>query len=391
MKILIIRNIPTYMNLENNTYNIQEVGLAKALVRKGHVCDIIFWTNKNEDEVILPVDDCGKVHVFYKRGKEVLKNTVYVGCNDLFEQYDILQPCEYNQIQAWYLSKKYPEKTVIYHGPYYSKFNKKYNFICKLFDVFFLRSYIKRATKFIVKSEMAKVFLTEKDIDEKNISIAGVGIDSQMFSLNDSNCTEPLYMQMKKDANNLQLLYIGRFERRRNIFFVLDVLQRILTMECNAKLYMIGSGEKEYLQSVFEYADKLGIRKAIVWQEQMEQKYLSSVYQLADFFLLPTEYEIFGMVLLEAMYFKTIVLTTKNGGSSMLIQNGINGFIIDKMSPMDWANCVLQNYKDKNIVNKIQNSAADTINKNFFWDTIANTFIEQYNLFSTRKIINKGK
>ena len=30
------------MDVERNTYNIQEVGLAKALVRKGHICDIAF-------------------------------------------------------------------------------------------------------------------------------------------------------------------------------------------------------------------------------------------------------------------------------------------------------------------------------------------------------------
>ena len=60
----------------------------------------------------------------------------------------------------------------------------------------------------------------------------------------------------------------------------------------------------------------------------MEQKYLSDVYNLADFFLLPTKYEIFGMVLLEAMYYKTVVLTTDNGGSSTLIDNGRNGYIL---------------------------------------------------------------
>lgn len=51
MKILIIRNFPSYMSVKNNTYNIQEVGLAKALVRKGHICDIVFWTDKEEEIV----------------------------------------------------------------------------------------------------------------------------------------------------------------------------------------------------------------------------------------------------------------------------------------------------------------------------------------------------
>lgn len=102
------------MDVEKNTYNIQEVGLAKALVRKGNVCDIVFWTDKDEKEVAIPVDDRGKVTVFYKHGKTALKNTVYSGCDELFAQYDVLQTAEYNQMQSWILAKKYPEKHIVY-------------------------------------------------------------------------------------------------------------------------------------------------------------------------------------------------------------------------------------------------------------------------------------
>ena len=41
MRILIIRNFPSYMDVKNNTYNIQEVGLAKALTRRGYKVDIV--------------------------------------------------------------------------------------------------------------------------------------------------------------------------------------------------------------------------------------------------------------------------------------------------------------------------------------------------------------
>ena len=73
MKILIIRNFPSYMSVKNNTYNIQEVGLAKALVRKGHICDIVFWTDKEEEIVEVPVDNMRTVRVFYRHGKNILK------------------------------------------------------------------------------------------------------------------------------------------------------------------------------------------------------------------------------------------------------------------------------------------------------------------------------
>ena len=45
MKILIVRPWPSVLDVTKNTYNIQEVGLAKAMVKRGHPTDILFWTN----------------------------------------------------------------------------------------------------------------------------------------------------------------------------------------------------------------------------------------------------------------------------------------------------------------------------------------------------------
>ena len=45
MKILIVRNFPSYMDVRRRTYNIQELGLAKSLVRMGNTCGVVFWTD----------------------------------------------------------------------------------------------------------------------------------------------------------------------------------------------------------------------------------------------------------------------------------------------------------------------------------------------------------
>ena len=76
MRILIVRNSPNFMDVKHDTYNIQEVGLARALVRRGHVCDIVFWADADED-VKIPVTDGKEITVFYRRGKSVLKNGIY--------------------------------------------------------------------------------------------------------------------------------------------------------------------------------------------------------------------------------------------------------------------------------------------------------------------------
>lgn len=380
MRILIIRNFPSYMAVKNNTYNIQEVGLAKALVRKGNVCDILFWTNKEEETVTLPVGEYGQVHVFYRRGITKIKNTVYTGCTRLYKQYDILQPCEYNQIQSWILAKTQPGKTVIYHGPYFSSFNKRYNLMCKIFDALFLKRYIKQETVFLVKSQMAKEFLVTKGIDSDHVQVVGVGIDAEMLSSGKSACKENLYFRMKEDKENLKILYVGRLEERRNIPFLFEIFAEVIKTEKDARLYLIGTGDKKYVKFVFEYADQLGIKDKIIWQERMEQKYLSHIYTLADFFLLPTEYEIFGMVLLEAMYYKTVVLTTRNGGSSTLIEHGRNGFILENRNARKWASCIVKVYENSSRMRSIQKRAFIKIAEEYTWDALADCFMKQYQL-----------
>lgn len=363
------------MSVKNNTYNIQEVGLAKALVRKGHTCDIVFWTDKEEETVEIPVDGSGVVHAFYRHGKTKFKNTIFTACETLFDKYDILQPCEYNQMQAWLLAKNKPQKTVIYHGPYYSSFNKRYNLMCKVFDLFFLRQYIKQGTRFLVKSEMAKEFLIGKGIKPENVSTVGVGIDAQMLTNKSEDCTEPLYQAMKEQKDGLKLLYIGRFEERRDIPFIISVFKKVLERKPDARLYMIGTGDSNYMRLSFDYMEKVGVRDKVIWQEKIEQKYLSGIYKQADFFLLPTEYEIFGMVLLEAMYYRTVVLTTCNGGSSTLIENGKNGFIIRK-DANKWSDCISK--IDFNKRKRISSHASQTIAENYTWDSLAERFVNNY-------------
>lgn len=105
MKILIIRTFPGYMNVRKNTYNIQEIGLAKALIRKGHICDIVFWTDKSPETVSYKFDGDKELKIFYLNGKNILNNAIYKDLDELIAQYDIIQPAEHNQIYSAILAK----------------------------------------------------------------------------------------------------------------------------------------------------------------------------------------------------------------------------------------------------------------------------------------------
>ena len=76
MKILIIRTFPSIMDL--NTYNIQEIGLARALVARGHECGVIFYNGKVSDKIEKLIFQKNKVQyeikIYWLKGYSFFKN-----------------------------------------------------------------------------------------------------------------------------------------------------------------------------------------------------------------------------------------------------------------------------------------------------------------------------
>lgn len=101
-------------------------------------------------------------------------------------------------------------------------------------------------------------------------------------------------------------------EERRNIRFLFEVLAEAAKTVPGLRLTLVGKGEAAYRDECFAYAKELGVWGRIDYTERVPQSQVHELYDRANLFVLPTRYEIFGMVLLEAMYFGLPVLTSLN-------------------------------------------------------------------------------
>ena len=377
MKILIIRTYPDELNIKN--YNCQELGLAKALVKKDNICDIVLYKKKNENyEEEIIVDDRKKIHIYYLKAKKFLKNVLFEkrDLKNIIENYDIVQVAEYDQIGNIQI-KKIAKKMIIYHGPYSSKFTKGYNLKCKISDFIYLFNKDYKNTPCIAKSKLAEEFLRKKGFE--NVNTIGVGLDNARFNEKVNKSPKILELENeKKDENLRYLLYIGKIERRRNTLFLINLLHEINKTKNNVKLILIGKGESDYIEEVKKEVEKYKLNDKIIYIEKMQQEELSNIYKISDIFLLPTEYEIFGMVLLEAMYFGLPVITTYNGGSSTIIENGKNGFICSKLDKAEWKEIVCDLLNDTNKLSKISTNGKITIKEKFTWNVIVKDFLKKY-------------
>ena len=135
---------------------------------------------------------------------------------------------------------------------------------------------------------------------------------SQIGVLEAENCNEP------------KLVYVGRLSEEKRV----DTLIRALAMaKSDWNLTIVGDGEsREKLQ---ELADSLGVETKIEWLGWREHPWAEEQVLKADFMVLPSEYEGFALVLVEALAAGIPVISTPVGVAPELIRPGENGYLFE--------------------------------------------------------------
>ena len=366
MKILLFRTDPSIMNIAN--YNSQEIGLAKAYVALGHQCDIVYYNGKNPSRKETIKAEYGKeITIFWWKGFSILNNGIFPGITKLIKEYDVIQVSEYYFFSSWYVYKRFgkEKKVYIYQGVYDSDNSERFKLRCKVMDPILLNRQVLQNIQVFTKSDLAKESMDKRGFQK--IKTVGVGLDTSRFM----ECDNTNNTLFAKQENTKYLLYVGVLEDRRNILFLLDVFSKVAEQRRNVYLVIIGRGKEEYVSICKERIQELKLEDRIIYQERMQQDQLPSVYRDCDIFLLPSKYEIFGMVLLEAMRFGIPVISSRNGGSSTLITSGETGFIIDDFEASSWSNQILKLLDDNKYALQIAQNAQRISSKKYMWSEIA--------------------
>lgn len=366
-RVLYVRSGPYKPNI--NSYNMQEIGFAKSLLKRGISTDIVYYSDKSKIDIFMDNAD-GQIRILWEKGYKILRTGYYprLLSKDFLDCYDLIIVTEFSQIMTYLLSKK-STKCVLYSGPYYNLF--KLPFIEPIYDLLFTKKINSQVRKIYTKSELAKEYLEKKGYT--NICTLGVGLDADKFDTNSliKPATEQVIDFMCKHKC---LLFVGTLSDRKNFPFVLKIFSR-LKNEYNSslKLVVIGDGNERYINNCFKAIDS-NLHKEILHIKYIENEQMQYIYSESKLFILPSKQEIFGMVLLEAMYFSNCVFTTVNGGSTTLLSNN-NGFVFNDFDAESWAMKIHEMETNDDKLNSVCNEACDTIRKKFLWDPVVDRFI----------------
>jgi glycosyltransferase involved in cell wall biosynthesis len=222
------------------------------------------------------------------------------------EKYDVITVQDYYFIAlvAYFLKLKYKAGLEIQvHG------FEKYFGIRKIIAKFL----IPRADSIRVVSKRLKEKII-KDFKVKEDKIINIPIYVKIGEYKKNN--------FKENNDKIIFLSAGRFVKVKNIEMQIEAMSANELRQENCELWIVGEGKfknkYEELIKKFKLKDKVKIFK---WQD------LSSFYKKADIFLLSSDYEGWGMVVVEAASFGLPVIMTNVGCAGEVIVDNKSGFV----------------------------------------------------------------
>jgi glycosyltransferase involved in cell wall biosynthesis len=173
------------------------------------------------------------------------------------------------------------------HNPYGKRFAKVFKFLLKItYD---------GADEVVVISESMKKYLYESiGVKNKNITTIYNGIDAEKFNLTKN---ENVQFEVEFQEAKIRLLNVARLDDQKNQQYLIQLMPNIIKEKHDAKLFIIGKGEKE--EELKKLIKELNLENNVFllgWKTNVAD-YLRE----SDLFLMSSKYESFGNVVAEAL------------------------------------------------------------------------------------------
>jgi len=232
------------------------------------------------------------------------------------------------------------------------------------------KSACERANKIIAVSEQTKKdIIAFFDIPKNKITVVYQGCN-KIFqnTVTDSIKREAL---SKYNIPNKYLLYVGAIEERKNLLTILKTLKDLPKQ----RLVIIGNG-KSYKVKCLRFISKNNLSDRVMFLSDLSLEEMAVLYQSAQVMIYPSIFEGFGIPILESLFSKTPVITSKGGCFSEA--GGSNSKYINPLSVSEMKEAILEIQDSTELQNTMREKGFKYAQK-FTDDKIAKNLMTVYN------------
>lgn len=219
--------------------------------------------------------------------------------------------------------------------------------------------------------------------NRRKIMIVPPGVNIQRFYPQSQALAR---QQLGIDADHKVLLFVGRIEPLKAIDTIINALDVLYQQDAqaldNLRFIVIGgdphSDQDTEMQRLQAMTHDKGLDKIVQFVGAKDQSLLPTYYAAATIVTMPSDYESFGMVALEAMASGTPVIASKVGGLAHLVRDEETGFLVPVREPQSIANCIDNLLQDKINIAEMGKQAYQ-LAQSYSWQRIADRILSIFN------------
>ncbi len=212
------------------------------------------------------------------------------------------------------------------------------------------------------------------DVLERHISVVPPGMDEDSFF--PVRQQEQAKLREKHGIREKDVLILGRMAHNKGYDLLIEALPTLFALVPDARLVAAVGGDESAqddagVAELKKQAKALGVAKKIKWVQYVPDEELPEYYQAATVFALPSRYEPFGMVAIEAMACGTPTVVTVHGGLFELLNFGEHGLYADPFRPIEFGAMLAMPLLHQNLAHELSGEGARFARRNFGWTGIA--------------------
>ena len=169
------------------------------------------------------------------------------------------------------------------------------------------------------------------------------------------------------ESKDINLIYVGRVDKNKNLETSLKVLDKLSEYGYNIKFDIVGDGvELENIKSMV----KKGCKANVVFHGFKSKEDIINLYRNSDIFIMPSKYETFGLVYVEALTQGLPLIYTKGQGFDGYFEEGEVGFSVVYDDVDDIVDKIIKITKKTWEFEKLQSR----VEREFNWENIAKDY-----------------
>lgn len=211
---------------------------------------------------------------------------------------------------------------------------------------------------------------------EGRIAVAPCGVDLDRFRPVDRTAARG---RIGADAGKPLVLYVGRLAPEKGLERLIQAVARLDRISGLQLIVVGGDGERDAARRrMAAWCRSCGIADRVVFKGRVEQRELPLFYSAADLLALPSAYESFGMVALEALACGTPVAATRVGAMEELLRNPANGRLTDDLHPSSLAAAIEALLRDRAGAPRPAEAVRRSVSS-YGWSRVATEVLTIYN------------